>query len=75
MFRTISAKAVLHERANASRSDTVAPPPQRWPPKFSRVAVLPGSGICGAGVSWVSGLTPACRAAAVSISLNVEPGG
>ncbi len=31
--------------------------------------------ICGAAVSWVSGVVPAASAAAVTTTLNVEPGG
>ena len=67
--------AVLQDLANASRSVAVGPPPQALPPKFSSVAVLSGSGIRGAAVSWVSAVAPACSAAAVVITLNVEPGG
>jgi hypothetical protein len=53
----------------------VSPPPQGRPPKFSRVLVLFGSGIADCAVSWVSGLAPACSAAAVVSTLNVDPGG
>ncbi len=70
-----STNAVLHDLANASRSEAVGPGPHDAPPKFSSVAVLSGSGIRGAAVSWVSGVLPACSAAAVVITLNVEPGG
>src|SRR5262249_5080109 len=66
---------VLHECANASCSEAVGPLPHGVPPKFSRVAVLSGSGIRAADGSWVSGVAPACRAAAVVITLNVDPGG
>jgi hypothetical protein len=37
--------------------------------------VLSGNGIRDAAVSWVFTVAPACRAAAVVITLNVEPGG
>ena len=70
-----STKAVLQERANASRRVAVGPPPQAEPPKFSSVAVLSGNAIRGAAVSCVFGVAPACSAAAVVITLNVEPGG
>ena len=67
--------AVLQDLANASRKDTVAAGPHWAPPKFSSVAVLSGKLVRAAEVSWVSGVAPACRAAAVVMTLNVEPGG
>ena len=67
--------AVLHDLANASRSEAVGPPPHGVPPKFSSVAVLSGSGIRAAEVSWLSGVAPVCSAAAVVMTLNVDPGG
>ena len=68
-------KAVLQDFANASRNDAVGPPPHDVPPKFSSVAVLSGNGIRGAAVSWVFSVAPACSAAAVVMTLKVEPGG
>ena len=70
-----STNAVLHDLANASRSEAVGPPPHGVPPKFSSVAVLSGSGISGRAVSAMSGVAPVCSAAAVVITLNVDPGG
>ena len=45
------------------------------PAKFSRCVAVSCSVISDAAVSWLSGVKPACSAAAVSINLNVEPGG
>ena len=67
--------AVLHDFAKASRSEAVGPPPHGVPPKFSNVAVLSGNGIRAAAGSWTSGVAPFCSAAAVVITLNVDPGG
>ena len=70
-----STKAVLQDCANASCSEAVAAVAARAPPKFSSVAVLSGNGICDAAVSWSSSVAPVCKAAAVVITLNVDPGG
>ena len=66
---------MLHEVTSASVSVTM-PLPQGLPPKFEIVAVVPGScSVAGPGSS-VSGVyAPLDSAAAVSTTLNVEPGG
>ena len=51
-----SAKAVLHERASASRSEAVAPVPQAVPAKFSSFVAVSCSVISDAAVSWLSGV-------------------
>ena len=53
----------------------VAPVPQAAPAKFARFVFVSGRVIVDAAVSGLSGVKPDCSAAAVSINLNVEPGG
>ena len=53
----------------------MGPAPQAAPPKFASVAVLSGNAIWAAAVSWVFSVAPDCSAAAVVMTLNVDPGG
>ena len=71
-----SANGMLHERRSASASVTSAPPPQVPPPELRTTASVPGS-VSDAGFGKVdSGVyRPDSSAAAVTTSLNVDPGG